>query len=559
MTNPNDNVTTTDPVEIANILNKHFASIATCPTQINSTSFTPSSTPKAPTMPDILINRQIVLKTLLSLNTNTATGPDKIPNILFKKCAHQLAHPLSKLFKQSLNTGEFPQSWKSASVTPIFKNGLKLDPNSYRPISLLPCISKIFEIIVNDQLMTHLETNKLLSPYQFGFRRNRSTCDLLTILSQLWTNALDNMHEIIVITLDIIKAFDKVWHERLLYKLSTFGIEGKLYNWLNSYLSSRSQFVTINGYSSQSYPITAGVPQGSVLGPTLFLLFINDLPSACANPIYLFADDSTLFKIIKKSDSIELYRQSIQQDLNALENWATVNRAGFNTKKCEAFLISRKTSPTPVPLFTINNAVVPNVDKIKLLGLHIDSKLLFTEHITNLAISASRALGSLIRSGRYLNIRLRAMLYKTLVRSRLEYASPIWGSSSQKYLIELDKVQNRALKFLNIQNPLKYNIPALNVRRITGSVLLYHKFYFKPFDRLDPLFTPAVVRSTARSCNVNHNFLVVIPKSRTEHHRSSFVPSISRLWNSIPSHVASTIEKPNFRSTYYHFLLLKHC
>src|SRR5574343_1419242 len=335
-------------------------------------------------MPDLLINRQLVLKTLNKLHINTATGPDGIPNILYKNCAHQLAYPLSKLFKQSINSGIFPDTWKKASVTAIHKTGNKQIPTNYRPISLLPCVSKILEKIVNDHLMRQLENNNLLSSYQFGFRKNRSTCDLLTYLTQTWTDALDEGNEILILTLDFAKAFDKVWHEGLKSKFDNFGIPGKIKRWLTSYLTNRSQFVTIQGYSSPVCPITAGVPQGSVLGPTLFLLHINELPEICKNRLFMFADDSTMFKIITTGDSIDEIHQSIQSDLNNLEEWSLTNRATFNPSKCETFLISRKLTPTALPSFTLNNVQIPSVQKIKLLGLQIDSKLRSEEHTSEL-------------------------------------------------------------------------------------------------------------------------------------------------------------------------------
>ena len=225
---------------------------------------------------------------------------------------------------------------------------------------------------------------------------------------------MDNGGSNIIVTLDFSKAFDRVWHEGLLSKLPSYGISGQLLTWLTNYLSNRSQYVVYRGSSSNTLPITAGVPQGSVLGPTLFLLSINDLPSTCRNTIYMYADDCTLNRPVDSNETLDQAVSSLQQDLDALSEWATSNKAKFNPSKCEVLLITRKRNTTlqsAHPL-SICNTTIPIVEKTKILGLLIDNKLLYNNHIHRLATSSSRALGLISRTASQLREDFRARLYK---------------------------------------------------------------------------------------------------------------------------------------------------
>ena len=213
-----------------------------------------------------------------------------------KECAAELASPLCRLFRLCFANGTFPDQWKTASVIPVHKRDSKSDPTKYRPISLLSIIfSKVMESAVNKQLQNHLLTNKLISSRQFGFRPHHSTADLLTILAQTWNASLDRSEEVCIVACDIQGAFDRVWHNGLLAKLRSKGVSGMLLKWLQSYLHGRSIKVVLSGQSSDASPINASVPQGSILGPLLFSVFIDDLVDTCENQLYLYADDLYYF------------------------------------------------------------------------------------------------------------------------------------------------------------------------------------------------------------------------------------------------------------------------
>jgi hypothetical protein len=541
--------------EIANILNEQFVSNSTCPTSNAPPPQLPSTTS---IIPKLQITRQKVLAILKQLDTTKATGPDGIPNLVLRKCAHQLAHPLALLFRQSLKLCTFPDHWKTASVVPIYKNGPRDEASNYRPISLLPNISKILEVLVNSHIVEFLEKSNLLSTAQFGFRAKRSTCDLLVTLTQKWSDTLNKGGKIIVVTLDFSKAFDRVWHEGLLRKLHAYGIQGDLHKWLTNYLSNRSQFVLYRGSKSSTLPISAGVPQGSVLGPTLFLIAINDLPTVCKNPVGMFADDCTLHRPVYPKETIQSASTNIQNDLNALSEWANSNRAQFNPKKCEVLLISnqRLKQNQQTPSLFLNNIKIPNVDKIKLLGLQLDNRLHYGDHVHNLATKGSRALGAIYKTAQLLQEDYRARIYKTLIRPLLEYASPIWCGAPQSTLTEIDKIQKRSLNLLRLTDANKFNIPPMQARFHTASVLLFRKHYLNPPIPSDPLVIPTLPSAFARATTSGHDRPVQIPPSRTASHQQSFIPRTSRQWNDMPAHVAAFIDRPNFGSIYYNHVVI---
>ncbi|HYT44133.1 MAG TPA: reverse transcriptase family protein [Methylomirabilota bacterium] len=252
---------------------------------------------------NIKIRAKVVKSKLLHLKASKATGPDGISARVLRECASVFSKPLSSLFSLSLLHGVVPKEWKCANVIPIYKADGKSDPNNYRPISLLPIISKVMESIVNDHLCKHLFGLKLISNHQYGFRPKHSTLDLLTCATQNWERALDKGQEIKVVALDISRAFDSVWHNGLLSKLMSAGVGSHVYRWICDFLNDHSIRVTVNGRESSAASINAGVPQGSILGPTLFLIFINDLSQVISSSVSMFADDTTISAIVSNTKS----------------------------------------------------------------------------------------------------------------------------------------------------------------------------------------------------------------------------------------------------------------
>ena len=264
------------------------------------------------------------------------TGPDAVSGHVLKQAAAEVTPMLTHLFQQSLSTGEVPKQWKLAYVTPIFKAGKRSNPTNYRPISLTSIVCKAMEHILTSEIMKYLEAHNILAPCQFGFRSAHS-CEsqLLTVTDDL-SKALNNKLQVDVGILDLSKAFDKVPHRRLLSKIESYGITGKVLNWLESFLSNRSQQVIVNGSFSSPCDVISGVPQGSVLGPTLFLLYINDITEGINSQMKLFADDCLIYRVIHNTED----HQALQRDLTTLSKWADKWQMAFNISKCKIMQVS---------------------------------------------------------------------------------------------------------------------------------------------------------------------------------------------------------------------------
>ena len=257
---------------------------------------------------NISITPKMVKKVITNLDSSKASGPDCIPVVVLKNCEPELSYMLVKLFNKCLKESCLPDCWKVSLVVPVFKNvGERSTAKNYRLVSLLSVVSKVFEKLVNNMIVDHLEKCGLSSDFEYGFRSSRSTADLLTVVSDRVPRAFNRSGATQAVARDISKAFDRVWHAGLLYKLKSYGISGQIFGVISSFLSNRQLRVVLDGKFSQEYPVNAGVPQGSILGPTLFLLYINDLPDdvICNNAIY--ADDTTVYS--KCDQASDLWQQ----------------------------------------------------------------------------------------------------------------------------------------------------------------------------------------------------------------------------------------------------------
>src|SRR5664279_3607795 len=280
---------------------------------------------------DVAFSIDSVYKKLINLDSSKSPGPDGLHPHLLKSCANNPAKPLKMIYQKSVQTGKIPQDWKMADISPIFKKGLKTDPRNYRPVSLTSVPCKIMESLIKDELLTYLEKTKVVSAHQHGFVKGRSCLTNLLHSFEEWTRALDEGYGVDVVYLDFRKAFDSVPHRRLVKKLKKCGLSDTYLKWIFEFLTKRKMRVKVNGRDSNWVDVISGVPQGSVLGPLLFFLYVNDLPDWIVNSIRLFADD---VKIWVKLDR-DVSSWSLQNDLYGLCNWTDKWLLKFNVEKCK--------------------------------------------------------------------------------------------------------------------------------------------------------------------------------------------------------------------------------
>ena len=307
--------------------------------------------------PDIHFSAHGIKKQLESIQPDKASGPDMIPARVLKETASELAPVLASIFQQSYDTGTLPQTWKDATITPIYKSGPRTDPKNYRPVSLTSLCSKVMEHIVCSEVSRHLSSNNIVTPHQHGFRRGLSCETQLVSVIHEWSKILDTHGQVDIIFLDLAKAFDSVPHERLLLKASYYGIRGKLHTWLRCFLTERKQRVVVNGTSSDWSAVSSGVPQGTVLGPVLFLLYINDLPNSISSTVKLFADDSVVYRQIQRVEDHSI----LQQDLFNLEQWASLWQMNFAPSKCYTLSVTLKKEPSLFTYSLCRGSQIPKV------------------------------------------------------------------------------------------------------------------------------------------------------------------------------------------------------
>ena len=486
----------------------------------------------------ITITPKEVSKVLSSLDQSKASGPDSIPVVVLKHCAPELSSIFSKLFNLCLSQSCFPACWKESSVVPIFKNaGDRSDPSKYRPVSLLSVISKVFERLINKRLVGFLESLDLFSDVQYGFRGSRSTADLLTVVTERIHRFMDNSGEGRAIALDISKAFDRVWHSGLLHKLQAYGISGKILGIIKSFLTDRSLRVTLDGVSSSSFPINAGVPQGSILGPTLFLLYINDLPENILQNIDIFADDTTLYSGVSSRpsrwDQLE-YAADLELDLKSVVDWGKKWLVSFNPGKTQLVSFNRKRDPF-LPEIYMNGATLDEKPNLKLLGLSFSSNLSWDSYIRSISLSASRKVGALYRSKHFLTPDAILYLYKSTIRPCMEYCCHVWAGESPCHLKVLDRIQKRICNLVGSSH--SSSLESLSHRRDVASLSLFYKYYHgvcssELSDLLPPSFVPS--RVTRWSSGL-HKFAVQVPHFKTTSYSRSFFPRTASLWNSLPA------------------------
>lgn len=457
----------------ANTLNQFFVKQSDLPGRNDApTEACSYSSPCSSALSTVSVSTMEVFNCLSGLNVSKAPGLDNIPNLLLRVAAPAICSPLAVLFQNSLNSGQLPLAWKVGKVKAIFKRRGRADqPDNYRPITLLSCVCKVLERIVNRQLFAHLSSNDLLSPAQSGFRRGDSAPLQLFRLSESLISSVDSGQVVAGVFYDFRKAFDTVWHAALLAKLRQAGVCGSLLRWFEDFLSDRVQYVEVGSTLSLPASPLAGVPQGSVLSPTLFLLFVNSVLSVTSCQSNCFADDTCTLVF---SSSAALAQSSLQLEVDAVSRWARAHKLSFHPTKSVTMLFHHPRLPPPPLVVYLNGAPLSQVPVHKHLGVFLSSGLSWSSHVDHLVKSASSML-ALLRLFRFsfrFSPRSLLRIYIQYIRPVLEYGSVAWCGLSSSSALRLEALQRKALAISGFPPDL---LPSLSSRRSAALSRLFSR------------------------------------------------------------------------------------
>ncbi|MEM7106546.1 MAG: reverse transcriptase family protein [Bacteroidota bacterium] len=497
---------------------------------------------------DVIVTPDMVFKCKKLLNGSGAPGPDGIPPSFYKKFASQLAVPLQIIFSESFNSGTLPQQWKTATITPVYKGkGSKTAASSYRPISLTSVACKLMERVMKNLISDFLLENNILSKHQHGFLSSKSTETQLLECVNDWTKHIDAKIGIDVFYLDISKAFDTVSHPKLCKKLEFYGIRGKFLSWIYDFLKGRTQRVKVDGILACESGVVSGVPQGSVLGPLLFLLYINDIVGVCKNSnVKLFADDSKVyFKCKDHSDYVRLH-----SDVESVLKWMDANQLSVAVEKCSVLHVGGS-AVNPSRSYQVNGIDIPPVNQIKDLGVKISSDLKFSSHCTELATKAFQRSNLFFKCFRCRDPSFLTAAFKTYIRPILEYSSTVWNPYLQKDIALIESVQRRFTKRIPGFSRNSYyehldfsNLDTLELRRLRADLCMCYKIVCKGLLDFNEFFQLPNNRYNLRC----HSKKLFHCQYNLDCRKFFFSNSVVDAWNYLPEDVVSAIDLASFKS-----------
>lgn len=542
--------TITDPEEVSLCMNNHFAEIgpklAACQERATKL-FTDYIKPVDSSFSLTPISATTVFKLLASMSENKATGLDGIPCKLLKEAASVIAVPLCDIFNLSIQISIFPSDWKLAKVIPVYKSGVKEDVNNYRPISLISAVAKVFERIVYDQLYEYVSKNNLLSNAQSGFRPSHSSATALLDATIEWFNNMDQGRLNSVVYLDLAKAFDTVDHDILIHKLSLYGVCDSSLNWFKSYITNRVQRCIVNGHLSEQRSLKCGVPQGSILGPLLFLIYINDLPCCLEHSnARLYADDTN---ITTTGSSIVEITNSAEADLQNIKEWLIANKLSLNVTKTEQMFIgsdhnlSKIREDTPILL---DKKPIKRVKASKSLGIYIDERLSWHDQINEMSKKITKAIGGLRQVRQFVPVQTAIIMYKSLIQPLFDYCDIVWDNMPLTTGERLQKLQNRAARVITCQS---YEVRSNDILQQLGWKTLAERRYIHKAKMMFKIFhgnAPSYLMECFTKSTVNNAYdlrnrdnCLVLPKPRTEYLKKSFQYAGAKLWNNLPPDIRS--------------------
>ena len=575
-----DGIFTSSDQQKADVLNQQFASVFT----IEDTQNFPQSEDidLQHVLENIEVTEQKVREKLLKLRTDKSPGPDSVHPYILKTFADPLCKPIALMYNLTLSTQTLPSLWKTGNITAIFKKGDKNLPQNYRPVQLTSIVSKLIESIITESILQHLVINNLEDLHQHGFTHGKSTVTNLIQALNVWSEALSHGIPVDVIYLDYEKAFDKVPHQRLLKELHRQGIRGQVLGWITDFLKERKQRVRINDNYSDYRTVLSGVPQGSVLGPTLFLLYVSQIPSLLKNFTSLFADDTKLFSYLldmhenspsEMADGNLHTTASLQNDINLITEWSEKFQMSFNLSKCHVLHLGHKNPKIPYTMYKQHNTITTNngttyflqfhkldtVTEEVDLGVTVDQQLKFSKHTDTKLSKANKILGLIRHTFKYLNAETLTTLYQALVRPHVEYATPVWSPHLKGDKDKLEKLQRRATKLVPDLKDKTYEerlrslkLPTLEYRRLRADLILLYKYTHK--------FIKLHTNTHCPKCKHNTNMLQPSLASHRGHNHKYqihhhtgvrnrfFTTRVLNIWNKLNSNTVNAISINAFKS-----------
>lgn len=484
-------------------------------------------------------------KEIKSFKPKKATRLDELPTKLLKDCAHIISKPLCHIINLSLRTGQVPYIWKSAKITPVYKSGDINKPDSYRPISVLPALSKVLEKAVHTQLSGYLEANQLLSEFQFGYRSNRSTSTAATLFVDNIRKEVDNGKLTGAVFIDLTKAFDTISHAVLLQKLQSYGVRDNELSWFTDYLFQRHQSVSIKNSLLSSMPVFNGVPQGSILGPLLFVIFFNDLPDVLENcRVIKYADDTVVY-FSHSNKSVVM--STLTKELSNISSYLDLNELIINLKKgkTEVMLIgTAKRLSLNTDDFTVNyrDTQINHVFSYKYLGILIDSTLNFSQQFDRSYKKASSRIRLLERIRPNITSKVAGMIYRLMILPVFTYCSIVHSDLTNGQIDKLQSLTNRARRIVGdheVKIPYIYSEmlkqSCMFVRKcLDGNVCANFENYFEKVNH----------QVNTRSSNTS----VKLPKVKPSTAKKSFYYFGAKLYNELPSHIKREENIQGFKS-----------
>jgi hypothetical protein len=546
--------TVSDTVDMADLLNSTFKSVFTRErTGSVSSNLEPDTVKRTQKeLTTVKFKVKIVKRKIADLRADAAAGPDGIGPKILKELADCLAPALVTIYNKSMEEGAVPDGWREANVTPIFKKGAKCCPSNYRPVSLTSVCCKVMESVVRDSMTNHLTDNKLIGASQHGFVKGRSCATNLLEFLEKATTAVDRGEAFDVVYLDFAKAFDKVPHKRLLRKVRAHGITGEVLRWIESWLTNRKQRVVLNGKFSSWAEVLSGVPQGSVLGPLLFVIFINDIDEVVEKVeiIKKFADDTKIGqRMITHQD-----KQVLQEALDALCGWAKKWGMEFNVAKCKIMHLGNQ---NPMHQFTMEGQVLQQTKEERDIGVTVQHNLKPTAQCAKAAKTAQAVLGQICRAFHYRDRHVFVRLYKQYVRPHLEFATQVWSPWTAADKECLERVQRRAVRMVSGIAAKEYEgqlrelgMTTLEERRHQADMHMVHKIMHAE-SGLDPATWFERAETATHATRRAADLLNIKAKyGRLEVRRNFFTLRVISNWNNIPAELKSRRGAASFKAGY---------